>query len=222
MPTCQCPEDHVHPVQFGQTRWRRFAVLFGLSAAAAGGLIAMMSSGALAASFSVSGQQFQVSADKLVATGFVQYGAVDARTEPGSDSQTPEPVAVAAMKTATLTNLCQSVVTDLGDFGSVTLKINAGTGKDPVTAKNMVVDMSNLDGNAKFQDMEIGRDAATLDKGPTNDPAEIAQRREGFFSQQADKVTITNLKQVAWATTAGEFNLTGLSLRLKWGKDECF
>ena len=49
-----------------------------------------------------------------------------------------------------------------------------------------------------------------------------AQRREGFFSQQADKVVITDLKQVAWATTAGEFNLNGLSLRLKWGKDECF
>ena len=219
MHTCDC---HAHQVRYGRTRWRRFGILFGLSAATVGGLLTLMSNGALAASFSVSGQQFKVSADKLEANGFVQYGTVDARTEPGAGSQRPEPVAVSAMKTATLTNLCQSVITDLGDFGSVTLKINAGTGKDPVTAKNMVVDMTNLDGNAKFQDMEIGRDAATLDKGPTNDPAEIAQRREGFFSQQADKVTITNLKQVAWATTAGEFNLTGLSLRLKWGKDECF
>jgi hypothetical protein len=220
MHTCQCPEHQT--LRFGRTRWRRFGVLFGLSAACAAGLVTLMSSGALAASFSVSGQQFKVSADQLVANGFVQYGTVDARTEPGGDSQTPEPVAVSAMKNATLTNLCQSVITDLGDFGAVTLKIKAGTGKDPVTAKNMVVDMTALDGNAKFEDMEIGRDAATLDKGPTNDPNEIAQRREGFFSQQADKVTINNLKQTAWATTAGEFNLTGLSLRLKWGKDECF
>ena len=126
------------------------------------------------------------------------------------------------MKTATLTNLCQSVVTDLGDFGAVTLKINAGGGRHPVTAENMVVDMTAMDGNAKFETMEIGRDAATLDKGPKHDPLELAQRREGFFSQQADRVTINDLKQTAWATTAGEFNLTGLSLRLKWGKDECF
>ncbi|MET8154452.1 DUF6230 family protein [Actinoplanes sp. NPDC049668] len=208
----------------GRTRWGRFGILFGLSAAAVLGLLTLMSNGAIAASFSVSGQQFKVSADRLEATGFVQYGTVDARTEPGSDpsSQQPEPVAVSAMRTAKLTNLCQSVVTDLGDFGQVTLKIKAGTGRDPVTATNMVVDMSALDGNASFRGMEIGRDAATLDKGPVNDPAEIAQRRQGFFSQQADTVVITDLKQVAWATTAGEFNLTGLSLRLRWGKDECF
>ncbi|MEU7908803.1 DUF6230 family protein [Actinoplanes sp. NPDC049118] len=208
----------------GRTRWGRFGILFGLSAAAVLGLLTLMSNGALAASFSVSGQQFKVSADRLEATGFVQYGTVDARTEPGSDppSQTPEPVAVSAMRTAKLTNLCQSVVTDLGDFGSVTLKISAGTGRDPVTATNMVVDMTALDGNARFRNMEIGRDASTLDKGPVNDPAETAQRRQGFFSQQADTVVITDLKQVAWATTAGEFNLTGLSLRLRWGKDECF
>jgi len=207
---------------YGRTRWGRFAAVLGLSAGATAGMLMLISHGALAASFTVSGQQFKVSADRLVATGFVQYGTVDARTEPGAGSQRPEPVAVSAMKNATLTNLCQSVVTDLGDFGAVTLKIKAGTGKDPVTATNMVVDMNALDGNAKFTGMEIGRDAATLDKGPVNDPAETAQRREGMFSQQADKVTITNLKQVAWATTAGEFNLTGLSLRLKWGKDECF
>lgn len=220
MPTCQCPEHH--QAQYGRTRWRRFGILFGLSAASAAGLLTLMSNGALAASFSVSGQQFKVGADKLVATGFVQYGSVDARTEPGGDTQTPEPVAVAVMKTATLNNLCQSVVTDLGDFGSVTLKIRAGAGDRPVTAKNMAIDMTDMDGDAKFETMEIGRDAATLDKGPTNDPAEMAQRRQGFFSQQADKVTITDLKQVAWSTTAGEFNLTGLSLRLKMGKDECF
>jgi hypothetical protein len=219
MHDCQCPE-HLAVID-GRTRWRRFGLLFGLSAAAVGGMLTMMSNGALAASFSVSGQQFKVSADQLTATGFVQYGTVDARTEPGGGQQ-PEPVAVSAMKNATLTNLCQSVVTELGDFGAVTLKIKAGGGAKPVTATNMVVDMNALDGDAKFTGMEIGRDAATLDKGPTNDAAEKAQRREGFFSQQADKVVISDLKQVAWATTAGEFNLNGLSLRLKWGKDECF
>jgi hypothetical protein len=206
----------------GRTHWRRFGAVLGLSIGATAGLVTMVAHGAIAASFSVSGQQFKVRADEMVAHGFVQYGSVDARTEPGGDTQVPEPVAVAAMKDATLTNLCQSVVTDLGDFGQVTLKITAGTGKNKVTATNMVVDMSQLDGSADFHGIEIGRDASTLDKGPTNDPTEVAQRRQSFFSQQADSVTITNLHQVAWATSAGEFNLYDLSLRLKWGKDECF
>jgi hypothetical protein len=35
-------------------------------------MLTMMSNGALAASFSVSGQQFEVSADQLTASGFVQ------------------------------------------------------------------------------------------------------------------------------------------------------
>ncbi|RZU49177.1 hypothetical protein EV385_0913 [Krasilnikovia cinnamomea] len=206
----------------GYTRWRRLAALLGLSAAATAVLLAMVANGAVAAGFTVSGQQFKVSADELVATGFIQYGTVDARVEPGGDNQIPEPVAVSAMKTATLKNLCQSVVTDLGDFGSVSLKIRAGTGGDPATARDMVVDMSQLDGNANFTNIEIGRDASTLDKGPTNDPGEQAQRRQGMFSQQADTVTITDLKQVAWATAAGQFNLRHLSLRLHWGRDECF
>jgi hypothetical protein len=208
----------------GRVSWRRFGVVMVLSAGATAGLLSLVTSGAIAATFSVSGQQFKVSADKLVAEGFVQYGTVDARTDPGSNppSQVPEPVAVSAMRNATLTNLCQSVVTDLGDFGSVTLTIKAGTGKNPVTAENMVVDMSQLNGNASFTDIEIGRDASTLDKGPTNDPGELAQRRQGFFSQQASRVTITDLRQVAWATSAGTFNLYDLSLRLHWGKDECF
>jgi hypothetical protein len=193
-----------------------------LSVGASAGLVVMVAHGAIAASFSVSGQQFKVGAKQLYATGFVQYGTVDARTEPGSDSQSPVPVAVSAMKTAEITDLCQSVVTDLGNFGNVTLKITAGTGKHKVTATNMVVDMSQLNGDAHFKQIEIGRDAATLDKGPTNDPAEKAQRRQGFFSQQADSVTIDNLQQTAWATSAGEFNLYDLSLGLHWGKDECF
>jgi hypothetical protein len=208
----------------GRTRWRRFAVVMTLSVGATAAMLAMVTNGAVAASFSVSGQQFKVRADQLVAHGFVQYGTVDARIEPGSNppSQQPEAVAVSAMKSATLTNLCQSVVTDLGVFGSVTLTIRAGTGDRKVTATDMVVDMTQLDGDAKFEDIQIGRDASTLDRGPTNDASELAQRREGFFSQQATTVTIDNLKQVAWATSAGEFDLYDLSLRLNPGKKECF
>jgi hypothetical protein len=208
---------------FGRTRWRRFGLLMLLSGGVSAGMLALVANGALAVGFSVSGQQFKVSADRLDATGFVQYGNVDARTDPGSDppSQVPEPVAVSAMKTASITNLCQSVVTDLGAFGKVTLRITAGDAGKPVTATDMVVDMSQLNGDADFHTIQIGRDASTLE-GPTNDPNELAQRRQGFFGQQAESVTITHLQQTAWSTVASEFNLKHLSMGLKWGDDECF
>jgi hypothetical protein len=206
----------------GRTRWGRFGAVIAVSAAATTGMLALVAHGALAASFTVSGQQFKVSADRLVADSFVQYGSVDARAVRGGDPE-PEPVAVAAMTDATLYNLCQSVVTDLGSFGSVTLRIEAGKDHNhPVTASNMVVDMNQLDGNADFKNIQIGRDASTLDEGPTNDPSEIAQRQQAFFSQQAKSVTIDNLHQVAWSTNAEDFNLTGLSLRLSRGSNECF
>ena len=204
----------------GSTRWWRFAGLMVLSTGVATGLALYMADGALAAGFTVSGQSFKVSADQLTATGFEQYGTVDAQSDPGSDGgQIPQPVAVAAMKNATLTNLCQSVVTDLGSFGQVSLKITAGTGKTPVTATNMEVDMTQLNGNATFNNIQIGRDASTMDAGPTNDSG---QRQQGFFGQQADSVTITNLQQVAWSTSATQFNLAGMSLHLSFGDNECF
>jgi hypothetical protein len=208
---------------FGRTRWRRFGLLMLLCGGITGGMLALVSNGAMAVGFSVSGQQFKVKADRLDATGFVQYGSVDARTDPGSDppTQVPEPVAVSAMKTAKITNLCQSVVTDLGIFGKVTLLITAGDHGEPVTATNMVVDMSQLTGDADFHSMQIGRDASTLE-GPTNDPDEMAQRREGFFGQQAESVTITDLQQTAWSTMASEFNLKHLNMTVKWGDNPCF
>src|ERR1700754_2420319 len=100
---------------FGRTRWRRFGLLMLLSGGITAGMVGLVANGALAVGFNVSGQNFKVSADKLVATGFEQYGSVDAAIDPGSNppQQVPQPVAVSAMKTAEITDLCQSVVTDL-------------------------------------------------------------------------------------------------------------
>jgi hypothetical protein len=207
----------------GRTNWRRFGAVLGLSVVVTGGVLAMVANGAVAASFSVSGQQFEVGADKLVAHKFVQYGTVDKQV----NSKAPKAVVVSAMEDATLVNLCQSVVTNLGAFGDVTLRIEAGKpGGDAVTADDMVVDMEELNGNATFDDIEIGRDASTLQGGPKDGTAAAAaerpQRQAGFFGQQAKTVTITGLQQRAWGTTASRFNLNGLHLVLAKGKNECF
>jgi len=219
---------------FGRTRWRRFGLLMLLSGGVTAGMLALVANGAMAVGFTISGQDFKVSADRLEAQSFVQYGTIDPRLKPGAsdpNDQEPVPVAVSAMKHADLYNLCQSVRNDLGVFGVFTLRITAGDQKNaqgaynnPVTAEDMVVDMSDLKGDATFKHIQIGRDASTMDGGPQNDADEKSQReqRQGFFGQQAESVTITGLQQTASATTAGQFNLKHLHLALVPGEHECF
>jgi hypothetical protein len=179
--------------------------------AVTGAVVLGMANGAIAASFDVSGQTFKVSASKLVGRGFVQYGGV-AKQQNG----TRHPVAVSGMRSAELHDLCQSVkVPNL----PVVLTINAGGGGNPATATNLLIDMESLEGNATFENIDIGRDASTLKGGP-----EGAVGEAGSFGQQADVVTILNLKQVARSTHAGTFTLNGLRLKVNVGADakECF
>ncbi|WUQ32683.1 DUF6230 family protein [Streptomyces sp. NBC_00239] len=175
------------------------------------GLGIALAQGALAASFAVSGQQFKVSARSLEGEGFAQYGSVDVNAR-----EELIPVAVTAIKEARLRSLCQSVVTNLPMIGAISLNLSAG-GKSPVEASNLFVDATQLSGDAEFSNIEIGRDASTLDKGPTE-----AVGMQDLFAQQADRVTITNLRQTAWATNAGTFKLSGLSMKISKGTKECF
>lgn len=193
----------------GGTRWRRFAALTLPALAAVGFVVIGMSNGAIAASFAVSGQTFKVSADKLVGDGFVQYGSIVKDGEGGD-----HPVAVSGINRATLTNLCQSVKVP---GMPVVLTIHAGGNGKPARASNMLIDMTDLEGDATFTNIEIGRDAGSLDKASSQGAA-------GSFGQQADRVVINNLKQTAWSTSAGSFTLTGLRMKVNVGADakECF
>jgi hypothetical protein len=195
----------------GRTRWKRFAALMVPTTAAAGALTLMMANGALAASFAVSGQSFKLSAASLEGEGFEQFGGVDQ-----SKDGTLHPVAVSAIGEARVKKLCQSVKVPAGPLGSVVVTITAGGGKDPVEASNLVVDAATLSGDAEFKNIEIGRDASTLNK------VSGVRGPQGLFGQQADHVKITGLEQTAWATTAGTFKLQGLKLGLKVNGSECF
>jgi hypothetical protein len=193
----------------GRTRWRRFAAFTVPAAAVAGFIVFGMANGAIAASFAVSGQQFKVAADKLEGDGFVQYGGVVKQKD-----GTTHPVAVSGIANAELTNLCQSVKVP---GMPIVLTINAGGNGKAATADNLLLDVTRLEGDATFTRIEIGRDASTLDKGMSTGP-------EGSFGQQADHVTITDLQQVAWSTTAGTFTLNGLRMSVDVGAaaKECF
>ncbi|MEX2981775.1 DUF6230 family protein [Streptomyces sp. C36] len=196
----------------GRVRWRRFAVLAVPGFAATAALAVALAQGALAASFAVSGQEFKVSAQSLEGEGFAQYGGID-RNARGKLL----PVAVTAIKKARLDDLCQSVVTTLPGLGDISLRLTAGAGGKPVEAENLFIDATQLGGDATFKNIEIGRDASTLNKGPAS-----AQGLQDAFGQQADKVVMTHVRQVAWATNAGTFKLNGLNMKIGFGKQECF
>jgi hypothetical protein len=188
----------------GRTRWRRFAALMIPATALAGAIVFGMANGAIAASFSVSGQTFKVSASRLEGDGFKQYGGI-AKEKDG----TQHAVAISGIDSAKLYDLCQSVkVPNL----PVVLTINAGGGGDPATATNLLLDVTELRGDATFTNIDIGVDASDVGG------------EAGAFGQRSEKVVITDLQQEAWSTTAGTFTLKGLKLKVNVGADakECF
>jgi hypothetical protein len=199
----------------GGTRWKRFAVVMVPSVAATAAIGVALSQGALAASFSVSGQQFKVTAERLEGTGFVQYGAYDTQVD-GKNV----PVAVSAFKHAEINGMCQSVVTPgIPGIGTVTLQLNAGNEK-PVVAENLYIDMDQLSADATFSDINIGIAAGASKQGPGIKEGDHAN--PAGFAQEARKAVLTDVKQTAWATSAGTFKLSGLSMKLHKGVKECY
>ncbi|MDT5040037.1 MAG: hypothetical protein QOE51_1022 [Actinoplanes sp.] len=200
---------------YGRTNWRRFAVAVGVPAVVATGIVLGVANGALAANFAVSGQEFKISADTLVGTGFAQYGYTDYTAD-----GVPLPVAVSGIHEAKLYNLCQSVVVPVAP---ISLTIRAGRGaNNPATAEDLLIGVTRLSGDATFHNINIGADAHSLTKGGSE-----AKGIKGWFGQEADDVTITGLQQTAYSTSAGTFRLTGLDLKVNLpGKDgkavECY
>ncbi|MDB1087664.1 DUF6230 family protein [Streptomyces sp. ACA25] len=199
----------------GGTRWKRFGVVMVPSVAASAAIGVALAQGALAASFAVSGQQFKVTTERLEGTGFVQYGALDVKHD---DELVP--VAVSAFNSATINKLCQSVVVPT-PIGDVTVKLGAGDNPaKPVKAKNLFIDITDLNADATFTNIDIGVSVDHSSKGPT--PKSGEHRVPGSFAQQADKAVLTGVKQTAWATSAGTFELNGLKMKVHKGKNECY
>jgi hypothetical protein len=141
---------------------------------------------------------------------------------------TPHPVAVSAFTDATITGLCQSVVVPT-PIGNVTMVLKAGGGKDPVVAKNLYIDLDQLDADATFTNINIGVAASKTNPDYAKVENSVAGDTEhggaGSFTQEAESADLTGVRQTAWATSAGTFKLAGLSLRLHKGsgpKVECY
>jgi hypothetical protein len=167
------------------------------AAAVAATLIGLTAQGAIGANISVSGQEYLVTATRLNGAGFEQFPSYIPQ---GKGSV---PVAVTAVRSAAIANLCQAV-----SVGGITLTIRAGTRSRPVLASNLIADVSTQTGDATFHNIVIGQDAATpLYKVPVTGAP-------GIFSEQAASVVIKHLVQHTWLTTAGTFTLPGLRLKV--------
>jgi hypothetical protein len=182
----------------GRVRWRRFALMFVPALGVAGALVGLTAAGALTNAISVSGQSFTVAASSLQGSNFAQYGA------PLPTAAGTKMVAVSVIGDAHLSNLCQAVSIP---STPLSLKLTAGGGGTAAHATNMVVAADRLQGDATFHNIVIGQNAGDLGANGVT-PAPTA----GTFGEMADSVTINNLRQNTWLTTAGTFSLPGLNL----------
>jgi hypothetical protein len=188
----------------GKLRWGRFGGMMLVAGAMVAGLIVATADGAIGVSFALSGLPFTVTSNTLNGTGFEQFATLDslAPNSPNAGSSGGELVlVVSAINQASLSNICQSV-----NLGGEFLVITAGGNGTPVTATTLVTDGDSVSGDATFNSIQIGNDASTLTEVPG------VTGNLGVFSQQSDSVTINNLRQDNFATTAATFNLPNLNL----------
>ncbi|MFE0684234.1 DUF6230 family protein [Streptomyces sp. NPDC058961] len=214
----------------GGTRWKRFALVMVPSVAATAAIGVGLAQGALAASFSVSGVDFKVTADQLDGHNLLQYGSIaDGKDLKGNDAH--HAVVVSGFTKATITNMCQSVVQPLPfGLGNVTMTLKAGQNA-PIEATNIYLDVSQLNTDAQFTNIDIGVAAGEGKNGNEKYPGrteiqpgangKITPGAQNGFAQRADEAVLSNVEQRAWATTAGSFKLPGLSLRLAMDDKEC-
>ncbi|MFJ4579446.1 DUF6230 family protein [Streptomyces echinatus] len=201
----------------GKTRWRRFAAILVSGVAACAALGVAMGQGALAASFLISGQRFQVTADTLTARGFSVYGMVDV-TRQGERV----PVQVTGARHSTISGLCESVVVDVPVLGPQTLKLTGGRER-PIEASSLFLDTTSQSaGQANFKGLDQGIAQGEITKGPIS-PDDRSSRffDPNGFGQQAASVILTDVHVTAVALSAGTFNIPGLRVRIEQGRHEC-
>lgn len=203
----------------GRVRWKRFAIMFVPAVAVSAALLMATAKGALAASFSISGQQGETSADLLTGTGFQQFGTADASN--AANGSALQAVAESEIGSAHITNLCQSLVESLPlGLGDVTLTIRGGQNGTPASASSMIIDANQLSGTtATFSNIQEGIDNSALSDAGMKPPALAGT---GNFAQQATSIRITDMREIAYSTEAGTFTLPGFSMNLTAGNTPCF
>ncbi|MEU6097307.1 DUF6230 family protein [Streptomyces sp. NPDC047079] len=202
----------------GRTCWTRFAAVLLPAVAAAAALGIGMAQGALAASFLISGQRFQITADTLRGRGASIYPLVDV-TRKGA----LVPVVVLGFRHAEISRLCLSVELPVPMLGPYTLRLTSADGRR-VEAANLFIDVTSVRAEqAHADDIDIGVAAGAVRKGPI-DPGDRNSRffDPNVFAQQAESVVLNDVRATSVATSAGTLNIPGLDLRIEQGRHRCF
>ncbi|MER5326320.1 DUF6230 family protein [Streptosporangium roseum] len=194
----------------GRVRWKRFGLLLVPVAAMTSLLVGATAQGVIGATFVVSANGFKLFAGQLRGQGFSLASGVD-RTKKGRLI----PVIVAGVQRAAITELCASALVKT-PVGTVTIRLTGGQGGNEVIIDDLVIDVTVGQTAASIRDLELGRDASTLDAVPE------ARGPAGTFGGQARTVTLRNVRLSARAVTAATFSLPDLGLRVKRGEHECY
>ncbi|MEU1595888.1 DUF6230 family protein [Streptomyces sp. NPDC005708] len=202
----------------GRTCWRRFAAFLVTGVAAAAALCIGMAQGALAASFFISGQRFQVAANKLNARGLALYPMVDVARK-----GTLVPVVVLGFRHANISRLCLSVNLPVPVLGTYTLLLTGGD-RSQVEATNLFIDATSISADqANSNNIDIGVAAGSVTKGPIN-PGDRNSRffDPNIFAQQADSIDLTNVRVTSVAVSAATLDIPGLEVQIEPGSHNCF
>ncbi|MFF3510794.1 DUF6230 family protein [Streptomyces sp. NPDC002573] len=202
----------------GRTCWKRFATVLLPAVAAAAALGIGMAQGALAASFFISDQKFQLAADRLAGRGVSIYPVVDV-----TRSGTLVPVVVLGFNHADVKRLCVSAVIPIPVLGPYTLMLTSSD-QQTVEASNLFIDTTSVRADqVNSRDIDLGVAAGAIRKGPIN-PGDRNSRffDPNVFASQVNAAVLTNVRVISVASTAGTLSVPGFYLQIEQGSHQCF
>ncbi|MGW2958667.1 DUF6230 family protein [Streptomyces sp. NPDC001220] len=201
----------------GRTRWRLFAVVLvpGVAACATVGI--GMAQGVLAASFFISGQKFQLTADSLTARGVSLYSMIDVTRK-----RELVPVVVTGFRHAKVSRLCEAITVDVPVLGTQTLRLTGGDQRLAEASDLFLDSTAEAAAEANFTGLDIGVAQGAISKGPVRS----GDRDSRFFDPdgiglQSTSVTLTDVRVNTLALSAGTFNVPGLRVRIQPGNHTC-
>lgn len=193
---------HANRAASGGTRWLRFGLTLGASAAVSGVLVVGMAQGAIAASFAASGTAFKVNAESLDGKGLIMYGS-EVKSSAGAKQ-----AATMGIKSGKIDSFCTGLtVTELPLLGKVTI----GLESPEIEGENLVLDVGKVDaGTLSLSEARMGLDASNV--GGV----------KGSSGLDAAKVRAEDLTGDTWSLSAGTMTAHEMTLSADVGdEDSC-
>ena len=190
----------------GRVRWKRFGLTLVPVSAMTSLLIGATTQGVIGATFVVPGNSFKLFAGELRGQGFTLASDVD-RTRKGRLI----PVIVAGVRRAAITELCSSALVKT-PVGTITIRLTGGRGGNEVIIDDLVIDVAVGQTVASIRDLELGRDASTLEEVPggragrhlrrPGQSGHLAQRQAGRVGRHGRDVQPARSSASTWCVVS--------------------